>query len=75
MGYMDESRWNTRQIDDETQKYLVEFFNNVSNEPGFPELYQALNDEEREKLHNMNDTNGQLPLQSPAQVSVQLPVQ
>ena len=68
MGYMDESRWNTRQTDDETQKYLVEFFNNVSNEPGFQELYHSLTDEEREKLHKMNDTNqvngnGQVPAQ------------
>lgn len=69
---MDESRWNTRQTDDETQKYLVEFFNNVSNEPGFQDLYQALNEEEREKLHKMNDnnTNGHFPVQA-----VQLPVQ
>ena len=58
MGYMDESRWNTRQTDDETQKYLVEFFNKVSNEPGFQEVYNSLNDEEREKLHQMNETNG-----------------
>lgn len=69
---MDESRWNTRQTDDETQKYLVEFFNNVSNEPGFQDLYQALNDEEREKLHKMNDnnTNAQMPVQA-VQLSVQ----
>ncbi len=59
MGYMDESRWNTRQTDDETQKYLVDFFNNVSSEPGFQELYQSLNNEEREKLHKMNEVNGQ----------------
>ena len=55
MGYMDESRWNTRQTDDETQKYLVEFFNNVSSEPSFHDLYQNLNDEERGKLQKMND--------------------
>ena len=58
---MDESRWNTRQSDDETQKHLVDFFNNISSEPGFEELYNSLNNEEREKLHKMNDVNGQLP--------------
>jgi uncharacterized protein YihD (DUF1040 family) len=69
MGYMDESRWNTRQTDDETQKYLVEFFNNVSSEPGFQELYHSLTDEEREKLHKMNNSsqmNGNGNVQVPA---------
>ena len=59
MGFMDESRWNTRQTDDETQKYLVDFFNNVSNEPGFVEMYHSLNDAEKEKLHKMNDISPQ----------------
>jgi len=54
MNYMDESKWNTHQCDDETQKYLIHFFNEVSNEPGFQEIYQALTDAEREKLHTMN---------------------
>ena len=61
---MDESRWNTRQTDDETQKYLVDFFNSISSEQGFQELYHSLNDEERDKLHKMNETNGHLPIQS-----------
>ena len=68
MGYMDESRWSTRQTDDETQKYLVEFFNHVSSEPGFQELYQALNNEEREKLHKMNEV---IIERAPSQVAVQ----
>ena len=63
MGYMDESRWNTRQTDDETQKYLIDFFNNVSNESAFQELYHSLTDEEREKLHKMNESNGHVPAQ------------
>ena len=63
MGYMDESRWNTRHTDDETQKYLINFFNSISNEQGFQELYHSLNDEEREKLHKMNESNGQLSAQ------------
>ena len=65
MGYMDESRWSTRQSDDETQRYLIDFFNNVSNEPGFQDLYQNLNNEEREKLHKMNELNPQQPPQTP----------
>ena len=67
MGYMDESRWNTRQTDDETQKYLVSFFNNISSEPGFQELYQSLNNEERDKLNKMNEVNGNLPVQESVQ--------
>ena len=76
MGYMDESRWNTRQTDDETQKYLVSFFNEISKEPGFEDLYQSLNIDEREKLQKMNNivsvndvnsTNGLAPSQDPIQ--------
>ena len=67
MGYMDESRWNMRQTDDETQKYLVNFFNDVSSEPDFQELYHSLNIEEREKLYKMNETTGQPAVQEPVQ--------
>lgn len=69
MGYMDEARWNTHETDDATQKYLVNFFISVSNEPGFQELYHSLNDTEREKLHKMNEQQNQLPqiVQSPLQ--------
>lgn len=55
MGMMDESRWDTRQTDDETQKYLVDFFNNISTEPSFQEMYNSLTDAEREKLQKMNE--------------------
>jgi len=67
MGYMDESRWNARQTDDETQKYLIGFFNNVSSEPGFEELYHSLNNEEREKLHKMNALNENMTAQPATQ--------
>lgn len=61
MGYMDESKWdNPRETDDVTQKYLVDFFNNVSNEPGFQELYHSLTDAEREKLSKMNEQQSQV---------------
>lgn len=54
MGYMDESQWQQRQWDDETQRYLVNFFKQVSTEPEFQNLYHLLNDDEREKLHEMD---------------------
>lgn len=67
MGMMDESKWDTHETDDATQKYLVDFFNRISNEPGFQELYQSLTDAEREKLHRMNEVPQiiQSPIQSP----------
>ncbi|CAF9911832.1 MAG: hypothetical protein ALECFALPRED_007664 [Alectoria fallacina] len=58
MGYMDESKWNTHETDDATQKYLVDFFNTVSNEPGFQELYHCLTDAEREKLPSISKIEG-----------------
>lgn len=54
MTYMDESKWNARQWDDETQKYLVEFFHAVEAEPDFQNQYHSLTDVEREKLHRMD---------------------
>lgn len=43
-----------RQWDDETQKYLVDFFHTVESEPGFQSLYHSLTDNEREKLQRMD---------------------
>lgn len=60
MGMMDESRWNTHQTDDATQKYLVNFFNDISGEPGFEDVFNCLTDAEREKLQKMNDRQAQL---------------
>lgn len=54
MSYADESRWNRRQADDETQKYLVQFFHSVETEADFQGLYHALTDVEREKLQKMD---------------------
>ena len=53
MALADESQWNDRQWDDETQNYLGEFFRQVATEPDFPMLYQALSDVEREKLNQI----------------------
>ncbi|KAI4103781.1 MAG: hypothetical protein LQ339_004113 [Xanthoria mediterranea] len=57
MAYADESRYNVRQLDDETQTYLVDFFKQASTEPDFRDLYQGLTDDEREKLHQMEKTS------------------
>ena len=55
MGFMDgASSWNLHQSDDETQQYLVQFFNEIGGQPYFQELYQALNESERERLQQMN---------------------
>ncbi|KAL8912550.1 MAG: hypothetical protein Q9171_002491 [Xanthocarpia ochracea] len=59
MAYADESRYNVRQLDDETQTYLIDFFKQASTEPDFRDLYQGLTDEEREKLHQMEKTSNQ----------------
>ena len=53
MALADESQWNDRQWDDETQNYLGDFFRQIAIEPDFPILYQSLNDVEREKLHHI----------------------
>jgi len=44
-----------RQRDDETQAYLTDFFIKAGREnvAGFNELYNALTDEERVKLHEL----------------------
>lgn len=55
MSYADESRWHRRQADDETQKYLVQFFHSVESEADFQALYHALTDAEREKLQKMDN--------------------
>lgn len=69
MGMMDEAKWNTHETDDATQKYLVDFFNRISNELGFQDCYQSLTDAEREKLHTMNEQHNQIPqiIHSPIQ--------
>lgn len=43
-----------RQWDDETQKYLVDFFHVIESEPSFQSLYHSLTDNEREKLQRMD---------------------
>ncbi|MCJ1299820.1 hypothetical protein MMC08_002614 [Hypocenomyce scalaris] len=50
MSWMDESKWNVRETDDQTQAYLSEFFRHVANEPDFQTQYQSLNESEMAKL-------------------------
>ena len=53
MGYMDESRWNTRQWDDETQTFLAGFFRSIATELDFQTQYTLLNELERDKLNKI----------------------
>lgn len=55
MAYADEAKWNVHQVDDDTQSYLVDFFKQASTEPDFETLYHSLTDEEREKLHSIDN--------------------
>lgn len=50
MSWMDESKWNARGVDDQTQAYLSEFFRHIANEPDFQIQYQSLDDSEKAKL-------------------------
>ncbi|KAI9713080.1 MAG: hypothetical protein M1820_001065 [Bogoriella megaspora] len=42
-----------RQRDDETQAYLIHFFQGIAEKPGFGEVFSALTPQEQEKLHTM----------------------
>ena len=53
MALADESQWNDRQWDDETQNYLGDFFRQTAIESDFPMMYQSLTDVEREKLNQI----------------------
>lgn len=53
MAYAEEGV-GSRQRDDETQAYLVNFFREASQKPGFNEMFAQLTEEEREKLRMMS---------------------
>ncbi|KAL8961471.1 MAG: hypothetical protein Q9193_001979 [Seirophora villosa] len=55
MAYADEAKWHVHEVDDDTQSYLIDFFKQASTEPDFQNLYHGLTDEEREKLHSMDN--------------------
>ena len=54
MGLMDESRWNYRAADDETNKYLVGFFQSIQNDLLFQSLLPSFNEAEQDKLAHMD---------------------
>lgn len=51
----DDSSTFARGRDDETQAYLVKFFRQAAQKPGFDEIFNALTNEEQDKLRNMGD--------------------
>ncbi|KAL9096939.1 MAG: hypothetical protein Q9165_000903 [Trypethelium subeluteriae] len=54
MAYADEPQTPARQRDDETQAYLIQFFREVAETPGFGDVFNALSTEEQEKLRSMS---------------------
>jgi hypothetical protein len=50
MAFAEETPYATRQRDDETQAYLMNFFREASQKPDFSELFNALTPEEQAKL-------------------------
>ena len=64
MSYMDETQWDRRQLDDETQAFLADFFRHMANEPSFQAVYMSLNDVEKEKLGRIWNTTSDRVCQS-----------
>jgi importin-9 len=54
MAYADQPQTPARQRDDETQAYLIQFFRDISEKPGFSEVFNALSQPEQEKLRAMS---------------------
>jgi hypothetical protein len=46
---------SSRGRDDETQAFLLDFFRQAAQKPGFTEVFNALTSEEQEKLRSMSD--------------------
>jgi hypothetical protein len=46
---------NDRRRDDETQTYLVQFFQQAAQKPGFSEVFNSLTADEQEKLRTMSE--------------------
>jgi len=51
----DDSDAFSRGRDDETQAYLLDFFRQTSQKPGFAQVFGSLTGEEQEKLRSMSD--------------------
>lgn len=60
MAFGEDGPGHTRQRDDETQAYLIDFFMNVSREniAGFNDLYPLLTDAEKQKLNELAQEAG-----------------
>lgn len=54
MAYAAEDDVPARGKDDETQAYLLEFFRQASQKPGFGDTFNSLTSEEQEKLRSMS---------------------
>lgn len=54
LGVEDDNAF-TRGRDDETQAYLLDFFSQVSQKPGFADVFSSLTQEEQDKLRSMSD--------------------
>ena len=52
MAFAEEQPYASRQRDDETQAYLIQFFHDASNKPGFAEVFNSLTPAEQEKLRS-----------------------
>ena len=50
MAFAEEKPYASRQRDDETQAYLIEFFRGQASKPGFETVFGALSGDEQEKL-------------------------
>lgn len=50
MAFANEEPGGSRQRDDETQGFLVDFFKRAATTPGFSEEFNALTEEERQRL-------------------------
>ena len=54
MAYADAPQAPARQRDDETQAYLIQFFREIADKPGFGDVFNALSPQEQEKLRTMS---------------------
>jgi importin-9 len=50
----DDGASSSRGRDDDTEAYLLNWFRQTSQKPGFGDMFNALTEEEQEKLRNMN---------------------
>jgi importin-9 len=52
MAFAEETPYSNRQRDDETQAYLIQFFRDAAQKPNFEQYFNALTQEEQEKLRS-----------------------